>query len=547
MRMTGRVLLPSRAKSRALLAALCLFVGSLGGALIYYGRFRMKGDGISYLDLADAYLRRDWSAAANTTWSPLYPVAIALLRAIIRPGEYYEIPVVHLTNFLIFLLALASFVWMLKQFPEKQPTEGLTAANYVVSFAVFSYVSLGLVAGPGVTPDMLLLAILIVICGLYLRMDQRGWTARRGFCLGVLLGIAYLTKAAFFPLSLVFLTILLCKKFWEREGKSVLVAAGAFFLVAAPWVTFLSYQKGRLTFSDIGWINYCIDVGGCQNDSAASYPLNSPGPILFHSNYTQATYPPWYDLSESRGGMRIQFSLRRQLTATKRATFHALEILSSIFALPVWLMLSGVGCFGFRRLRQAMRKVWPLMFLAASGVGLYLLTHIEERYLGPLLILLFLPFLIAMGSEGIERRSWLKTLVVLASVIIFGSQLYLLIRPRLKGAVKHEVYAAAQTASLAGFVEGDRVVVIGDGIRLYWPRLLRMHIVGEFQNPDSLWDAPLEEQRTVICQLKREGVTAVVTSLLKPKEDDSEWIEIEPQRSYALKTTCPKNVGVDSN
>ncbi len=35
-------------------------------------RFTMNADGISYLDIGDAYWRGDWHNAINAYWSPLY-------------------------------------------------------------------------------------------------------------------------------------------------------------------------------------------------------------------------------------------------------------------------------------------------------------------------------------------------------------------------------------------------------------------------------------------------------------------------------------------
>ena len=55
----------------------------LGGLQVVAHPYRLSSDdAISYLDLADAYLRHDWKSVLNGYWSPLYPVLNAALIAI---------------------------------------------------------------------------------------------------------------------------------------------------------------------------------------------------------------------------------------------------------------------------------------------------------------------------------------------------------------------------------------------------------------------------------------------------------------------------------
>src|SRR5262245_29254056 len=55
----------------------------------------MNEDGISYLDMGDAYLRGDWNMAVNTVWSPLYSWILGGTMKVIRPSMAWEFPVVH--------------------------------------------------------------------------------------------------------------------------------------------------------------------------------------------------------------------------------------------------------------------------------------------------------------------------------------------------------------------------------------------------------------------------------------------------------------------
>ena len=75
----------------------------------------MNADGISYLDIGDAYFRADWVNAINPVWSPLYSWILGFANFVIRPSIQWEFPVVHLVNFIIYLMALSSFEFMWKR------------------------------------------------------------------------------------------------------------------------------------------------------------------------------------------------------------------------------------------------------------------------------------------------------------------------------------------------------------------------------------------------------------------------------------------------
>ena len=57
-------------------------------ALQAWRGFSVNPDGVSYLDIADAYLRGDWHAAVSTYWSPLYSWLLAAGLAVFRPAPF---------------------------------------------------------------------------------------------------------------------------------------------------------------------------------------------------------------------------------------------------------------------------------------------------------------------------------------------------------------------------------------------------------------------------------------------------------------------------
>ena len=91
------------------LASLCL-----GFLHAWAGRYAMNPDGVSYLDVGDAFWRRDWRVAINGWWSPLYSWTMGVVLGIVKPSPHFEFPLVHLVNFGIFILALLAFRFLLR-------------------------------------------------------------------------------------------------------------------------------------------------------------------------------------------------------------------------------------------------------------------------------------------------------------------------------------------------------------------------------------------------------------------------------------------------
>src|SRR5688572_2669662 len=102
---------------------LCWLVAAALGFLQAWGRRHnsndglayMGADGISYLDIGDAYWRGDWQAAVNAMWSPFYSWLTGLALGVVRPSPYWEFTVVQLLNFALYLCALASFAFFLRE------------------------------------------------------------------------------------------------------------------------------------------------------------------------------------------------------------------------------------------------------------------------------------------------------------------------------------------------------------------------------------------------------------------------------------------------
>jgi hypothetical protein len=247
---------------------------TLGALHAWADRYAMNSDGISYLDMGDAYLRGDWGMAINAYWSPLYSWLLGLAMFILKPSSFWEFPVVHLVNFIIYICALGCFHFFLSELIRcHQHQTGRFATDRDVTlpewawlalgYTLFIWSSLELIPLSIVAPDMCVAAFAYLASGILLRI-RTGSTSWLTFgFLGAALGFGYLAKAPMFPLAFVFLGVsLFLVDNLRKAMPRVLLALVVFLSIAGPFIAALSLTKGRLTFGDSAKLAYSRYVNG---------------------------------------------------------------------------------------------------------------------------------------------------------------------------------------------------------------------------------------------------------------------------------------------
>jgi hypothetical protein len=155
------------------LEGLLLFSAILAGAIhAWSSRNYMNPDGISYLDIGDAYFRGDWATAINAYWSPFYSWLLGAALFVARPSPYWEFTVVHAVNFVIYLFALGCFSFLLREVirASQPPASAAHAplpewAMLTVGYAVFVWSVVKLVSVELVTPDLCVAAWVYLAAG----------------------------------------------------------------------------------------------------------------------------------------------------------------------------------------------------------------------------------------------------------------------------------------------------------------------------------------------------------------------------------------------
>jgi hypothetical protein len=377
-------------QDRHLKAAFWVIAVSLGLLQTWATRHYMNPDGVSYLDVADAYWRGDWGMAINGYWSPFYSWILGLPLAISSPTSYWEATVVHFTNFGVYLGALICFEFFWRSLSDCQCNQGTESrtgdcvalpswAWWAIGYSLFIWASLNLISVREVTPDMAVAAFVYLAAGLILRINCGSASWRTFALLGIVLGFGYLTKAAMFPLAFVFLgASLVANRNWRRTGPLVLLALLLFLAVSAPFVSALTERKGRLTFGDSGKLNYAWFVNGVTwhvhwqgNDDGSGAPvhptrkLHDMPAIYEFVTPIGGTYPPWYDPAYWYEGVKLDFDLGKQVGVLASNA----SVYFDLFARERADLLVGtivLYLLGRRRLSTVQERALPWMLLTPA-------------------------------------------------------------------------------------------------------------------------------------------------------------------------------------
>jgi len=490
----------------------CLAI-ALGALEVWARRNEVNPDSISYIEMAEAAAQGGWHALVNAYWSPLYPLLLSVGMRLFHPVIYWEFTFVHMVNFLLYLGDLFCFEIFLKELLAARRTEGgLEKGRPVPERIVWiwgyllllwsSQFWLGLAM---VNPDIIVAGLIYVATALLLRIYQGKGTWLLFSALGLVLGLAYLAKAAMFPLSFLFLAsafLLFASKrgsYLGGQPRSAFALA-VFLSLASPLVIALSKDKHRATFGDAGRLNYARYVGGAPilhwqgeppGTGSPAHPtrkvLANP-PIYEFAQPIAGSYPPWYDPSYWYEGIRPHFSWNRQLWVLFRSANLYLKLFSRSGALYVVLLalIVQVGkAGGWDWGGGRMSLVW-LPTLAA--LTMYALVLVEQRYVSPFAVMLLVWVLTsarfsASKAETVRKRT--APAVILALALAMAWPVARDLRDTLANR-PDEPWQVAVGLHKMKISPGARVGAIGTGPSAYWAHLARVQIIAEVSELDQL-------------------------------------------------------------
>ncbi|HKZ78766.1 MAG TPA: hypothetical protein VJ124_10720 [Pyrinomonadaceae bacterium] len=523
-------------------------------------------DGLSYLDIANAYVRGDWQTAINAYWSPLYSWLIALAFGITRPSAYWEFSVLHLLNFAIYIFALGCFSFLIGQLRQfnRNIADYLDRAKLVnlpdwawpaLGYPLFIWSSLYVTPISMVTPDLLVGAFVFLAAGLLLQIRRRRRVFLSFVLLGVVLGFGYLSKSVMFPLSFVLLGVSLFSvgNLWKGFQR-VLVAFGVFLLIAGPFIFAISRAKGRMTFGESARLTHSWTVAGISNIHSKG-PLAHPPrrifdtpPIYEFGEPISGTYPLWYDPSYWNEGLASPPNTRAQIGAVVKnlSVYYELLFTNVHYGLLIgFLTLYLVSGRRWMLLRDLARYS-DLIIFALVALGAYALVSVNKRYVEAFIVLLWLMLFSGLRLSDTAASKRLMTcaisvLMAMMTLTVVGSstqEAYLATRNLIAGEdlSTHPHWRVAEGLRQMGVERGDKVAVVGDSFGAFWAHLAGLKIVADITFADAalFWkiDAPQRDQ--AIEALAKTGAKAIVAD--RPTlsgENSGGWRRISDTDYYA--------------
>lgn len=542
---------------------------SLGAVHTWAARHSMNADGMSYLDLADAWRTGRWADAVNAYWSPLYPWVLAMALHLAKPGGYWEAAVAHLVNFVGYGFSLVCFhyFWMglerhVSARRQSAGNTGKTAfpqwAWVALGYALCVWILLDWVTVDQVTPDLYVAGWVFLDAGILVRIRDGKARILLFILLGISLGLGYLTKAILLPMAAVFLaTAFLASPRKLRAIPPLMLTTVMFAALGGPWAYALSKAKGRFTLGDAGKLNYAFIVNGFKpwdvwqgeppppgrgdtathgiaqaadrsnRVSTAKHPARwlLDGPHVFEFASPRAgTYSLWYDPAYWHEGAEPRFDLRQQV----RVCAQQLAVYFSLFCRDQGPISFVLLCLLLVRGRWAsiigdVLSLWWLALPAIAGLAAYAMVKVEARYVAPFVILLWAVVLPLVRLEQTEATGRLIRCAAAAILIALILTVGYNSAPAIREAVtdlreRHEScpnwhWRVAQEMSRAGLHPGDHVGHVGQALKSwsYWARLAGVRITAELRPWESFWLGDDAARKRALGAFAAAGVKAVVT------------------------------------
>jgi hypothetical protein len=168
-------------------------------------------------------------------------------------------------------------------------------------------------------------------------------------------------------------------------------------------------------------------------------------------------------------------------------------------------------------------ELWPLIALPAAAFAIYLPVHVEGRFLGGFVVVLFLTLLAAARLRPADQKSagyvaiavFITLALGTADITIRYATHHLAIPGSGPDSAWLDVLTAEQLQKM-GTRPGDRVAVIGDGTGAYWARLAKLRIVAEIMGANhgaaQFWESSENTKQKVYAAFADAGASLVVAS-----------------------------------
>jgi hypothetical protein len=252
------------------------------------------------------------------------------------------------------------------------------------------------------------------------------------------------------------------------------------------------------------------------------------------------TYPPSYDPSYWNEGHRSTFNLHRQIEVFAAHFPTLVEVLfvaqPSLTAAFLFFLLWNWAGF-----THTLAKWWPLLTVSLAVIGLYMLVHLEVRFIGSCAVLIWFSLFCALRipADASSRRiaSLATASAAVAMMLSFASYTAKYCVNGCPDSARTHIDVAQQL----NFPAGTPVAVIGTGNFSYWAHLARVRIVAEIMPMDEadFWKLPDPEQKRFLSVFRSTGARWLIAqppTVLLPTLDQG-WKRVGTTAYYRYPLT----------
>src|SRR5205807_3714502 len=177
-----------------------------------------------------------------------------------------------------------------------------------------------------------------------------------------------------------------------------------------------------------------------------------------------------------------------------------------------------------RKLSRTAADAFRIGVPAAIALALYAILHVEGRYVGFFMALLFMAMLLMVDVEWHVLRA-VSTVVSISLVV--ASAVEVIKQYPNRSSVPAE-WSIASGLLAGGLHEEDGVASVGTMIVHVWPRLVRARVVAEVPQDGvaDFWNATPDTQRQLLDAMRRAGAKVVVGTVPATCSAAAKWTRI---------------------
>ncbi|MBI3309004.1 MAG: hypothetical protein HYZ79_06485 [Candidatus Melainabacteria bacterium] len=438
----------------------------------------------------------------------------------------------------------------------------------IIGYAIFIWGQLPCTWAP--TPDTLYSAWMYLLYFLFLRIQMNNKNKVMFVYLGMVLGLAFLTK----PFANIFIIFFLVFIFFiHNDFKQSLIHAGitllALLLLIGPYILALSNYKGYFTLGETIKVNYLVRVNkikglthwqgecnskttNCHKIGKPKHPtkktISNPNTYRFDGVFKNATLPTWYDPSYWYEGATPYFNFKNHFRAFKNYKVRT----KALFTAPnegLFILISFlVFLYSGKRIKLYLINLSNYLYLfipTAFIITIIAFCYNTPRYTGPFLPIFWLSLfsairLPALNNKDLAKKVKIATFLVLIVLLINGFTMLEYIYNNQKPYYPHK--EVAQHLKKIGITKGDKVARLESTLKVDWARLAKVKIIAEVDSSlpkdhrkakqSKFWKATKDKQTKILRAFKTAGAIVAVSQAAPESATEQRWERINETKFY---------------